>query len=524
MKLKRSIGPIGLMFTAISGILGSAWLFSPFYAAQIAGPAALLSWIIGGLAMMMIALTFAELICLFPISGGNARFIYFSHGVLSSFLFSWIMWLGYAAVAPAETMGVLQYLASEFPSLVVQKNHITVLSTPGYWVAALVLLGMCIINFLSIKWLSRYNSIIVWVKMTVPVIVAISLLMLSFNIHNFTHFGGFAPYGFKGVASALSVGGVIFAFAGYAPAIVLAGEAKNPQKVIPLVLAGALIICFLLYFLLEVCFIGAQAPGSLTQGWHSLHFAGDSSPFVGMADQLGMHWLRYLILVTAVITPLGTAIIFIATSSRVAYAMSQNGYFPHALLYLNKKGVPIIAVLLNFVVGMLLFFPSPGWQGMVGFLVSAFVLCYALGPISVLALRSQIPDQHRPFRLPWPKLWSFVALSIANLIVYWTGWAIYSEMCIAILLGVIVLIIMRYTRSTKITLDFKNAIWAIVYLAGMAVFSYLGNYGGGKGVLPINWDVLMIAVFSLGILYWSWLSRLPVDRAQVYIASIVEEG
>ncbi|MDF2529518.1 MAG: amino acid permease [Gammaproteobacteria bacterium] len=522
MKFKRSVGPIGLMFTAVSGILGSAWLFSPYYAAQIAGPAALLSWFIGGLAMLMIALTFAELTCLFPVSGGNARFIYFSHGVFSSFLFSWIMWLGYAAVAPAETMGVLQYLASICPWLVIVKNQVTVLSLQGYAVAALVLLMMCIVNFISIKWLSRYNAVIVWVKMIVPVIVACSILSLSFSWHNFTDFGGFMPYGYKGVVNALSLGGVIFAFAGYAPAIVLAGEAKNPQKVIPMVLAGALLICFLLYFVLEVCFIGAQAPTSLAQGWHSLHFAGDSSPFIGISEQLGMHWLRYLVLATAIITPLGTAIIFIATSSRVAYAMSQNGYFPHALLYLNNKGVPILAVLLNFAVGMILFFPAPGWQGMVGFLVSAFVLCYALGPVSLLALRSQMPNQVRPFRLPCPKLWSYLALCIANLIIYWTGWAIYSQMFIAILLGLIVLFGMRISQRTKVSLDFRHALWTIAYLVGMAVFSYLGNYGGGKAIIPVNWDILGIAIFSLLILYWSWLSRLPDEKARLNIASIVE--
>jgi amino acid transporter len=511
------------MFTAVSGILGSAWLFSPYYAAEIAGPAALLSWIIGALATLMIALTFAELTCLFPVSGGNARFIYFSHGVLSSFLFSWIMWLGYAAVAPAETMGVLQYLASAWPNLIVEKNQLTVLSHSGYWVAALVLFGMCIINLISIKWLSRYNAVIVWVKMIVPVIVASSILSLSFNWHNFHQFGGFMPYGFKGVAAALSTGGVVFAFAGYAPAIVLAGEAKNPQKVIPLVLAGALFICFLLYFLLEICFIGAQSPAALSHGWHSLSFMGDASPFIGISEQFGMHWLRYLILVTAVIMPLGTAIIFIATSSRVAYAMSQNGYFPHALLYLNSKGVPILAVLLNFIVGMILFFPAPGWQGMMGFLVSAFVLCYALGPISLLALRSQVPHQQRPFHLPWAKAWSCLAFCIANLIIYWMGWASYSEMYVGILLGLSVLLISKACRrSFKIGMDTKHAIWAMVYLSGMAMLSYLGNYGG-RGLLPVNWDILVIALFSFMILYWSWKSRLPNENAQRNIALIVEQ-
>src|SRR3990167_8576319 len=128
MKFRRTVGPIGLMFTAISGILGSAWLFGPYYAVQLAGPSALIAWVLGGLAMMMIAMTFAELSCMFPIAGGNARFIFFSHGVLTSFLFGWMMWLGYAAVAPVETMGVLQYLSAVLPWLVKQKEGITVLT------------------------------------------------------------------------------------------------------------------------------------------------------------------------------------------------------------------------------------------------------------------------------------------------------------------------------------------------------------------------------------------------------------
>jgi amino acid transporter len=220
--------------------------------------------------------------------------------------------------------------------------------------------------------------------------------------------------------------------------------------------------------------------------------------------------------------PLGTAIIFIATSSRVAYAMSQNGYFPHALLYLNRKGAPVIAVALNFVVGMILFFPAPGWQGMMSFLVSAFVLCYALGPISLLALRSQIPLQHRPFKLPWPRLWSYLALCIANLIIYWMGWTSYCEMYIGILLGLTVLLITRCWKRPKIQLDAKHAIWVMVYLSGMALISYLGNYGGGRGIIPLDWDLVVISVFSFGILYWSWASRLPAEKAQLNISSITE--
>jgi len=74
MNLKRSIGTWGLLFAAVGGIVGSGWLFGPYYAARIAGPAAILSWVIGGCLMMVIAMTFAELSSTFPLAGGTVRF------------------------------------------------------------------------------------------------------------------------------------------------------------------------------------------------------------------------------------------------------------------------------------------------------------------------------------------------------------------------------------------------------------------------------------------------------------------
>lgn len=525
MEMKRSLGSVGLMFTAIAGMMGSAWLFGPYYAAKMSGPASVLAWVVGGIAMMIIAMTLAELVCMFPISGGNARFMHFSHGTLASFIFSWLMWLGYAAVAPVETMGVLQYLASVFPQLTMVKAGVTVLTTPGYGIAALVLLLMCVLNFLSVKWVSYYNSVIVWFKMLVPLIVVIALAVTLFQVHNFTHFGGFMPEGWTSVASTLSLGGVIFAFAGYAPAIVLAGEAKNPQKTVPLVLIGALAICLLIYVLLELVFIGAMNPHDLTFGWTHLHFPHDASPFVGIGQQLGLHYLSILIFITAILAPLGTAFIFIATSSRVAFAMSQNGYFPHAMMHLNKRGVPFIAVILNFVVGLLLFFPAPGWQGMVGFLVSAFVLCYIIGPVSLLALRSELPHYKRTFRLPWAPVWSYVAFVVANLIIYWTGWHIFSKMLIAIIIGFVVLACMRLSprgRERGAPIDWKHGSWAIVYLIAMGLVSYLGDYGGGLAIIPRGPDMIVIALFSLVILWWAWASRLPKAQVEKHLGELLQ--
>ena len=514
MQFKRSLGPFGLMFSAVSGIMGSAWLFGPYFAAKLAGPASLISWVVGAVMMIVIAMTFAELVCLRPVPGGNARFIQFSHGTLTSFVFSWMMWLGYAAVAPVETMGVLQYLSSVYPSLVMQKMGVTVLTSEGYFVAAIILLAMCILNFASIKWLSRWNAVIVWFKVFVPIVVAVCLIYAAFNIHHFYSIGGFMPTGFHGVASAISYGGIIFSFAGYAPAIVLAGEAKNPQKTIPLVLIGALLICLGVYFILEVAFIGSVQPEMLANGWGKLSFSGDASPFVGMTHLYHLDWLKNLIFIMAILAPLGTALIFIATSSRVAFAMSKNGYFPKIFENLNRGGVPFVAVLLNFFIGMLLFFPSPGWQGMVGFLVSAFVLCYVIGPVALISLRTLWPDEKRSFRLPFAYLWCFLAFYFSNLIIYWTGWSIFKQMLIAILIGLLLLAISvicspKSFENTKFNI--KESIWVFGYLIGMGGITYLGAFSGGSHFLSFGWDALVIAIFSAIILLWSRFSLLRSD-------------
>ncbi len=508
MTFKRSIGPVGLMFTAVSGILGSGWLFGPYYAAQLAGPAALLAWVFAFFSILLIAMTFAELACMFPISGGSARFMHFTHGSLTSFIFSWVLYLGYAAVPPIETMGVLQYLASVYPVLVKKSGGLTVLSLEGYLAAALILLLMCVINLQSVKWLSRYNSVIVWFKLIVPLVIIVSLLWVSFHLGNFYKIeGGVFPSGFNGMASALTNGGIILSFVGFAPVIVLAGEAKNPQKVIPLVLLGALGICLLIYFLLQVAFIGALSPAHIAQGWSQVHFSLDSSPFVGLASELGLNHLKLLVFLIAIIAPLGTALIFITTSARVAHAMSENGFLPNMFKTLSKRGVPSIAIGLNFVIGMLLFFPAPGWQGMVSFLVSAFVLCYAIGPIALLSLRQNYPEGRRVFKLKFAKLFSYLAFTISNLLVYWTGWVTVWHMLVAVLLGLVILTVMRIFKSEE-NLNLKNSLWVFIYLPGLGLISYLGQFGG-IGLIPKYFDLLVMAIFSGVILILACLQAFP---------------
>ena len=110
----RTMGLFALTMTGVSSIIGSGWLFSAYYAAQLAGPAAIFCWLIGGLAVTLIALTICELGGLLPKAGGMARYLDFTHGSLAGFLSAWANWLGVVAVVPIEAMASIQYMSS-FP-------------------------------------------------------------------------------------------------------------------------------------------------------------------------------------------------------------------------------------------------------------------------------------------------------------------------------------------------------------------------------------------------------------------------
>lgn len=500
MKLQRSIGSFALLFSAVGGIVGSGWLFGPLYASQIAGPGAILSWIIGGVLMMVIALTFAELATAFPLAGGMVRFAEMSHGPLMSFTIGWMVWLSSVVVAPVETLALIQYAANYIPQLIHKVNGTHVLTMYGLIVAAFLMLIMSYLNLQGAKFFSRTSSAIVIIKLVVPVLTLFVLLTVDFHSKNLTAAGGFIPYGWQSIFAALPLGGVIFSFIGYSPAIQLAGEAKNPQRAIPLAIIGSLAFCIVMYSLLQLAFIGSLKPAFLTNGWHNLSFSGDSGPFAGILTGLGILWLVFIIYGDAIISPFGTAFIYTASTARVNYALCQTGFFPQSWKKLNAKGVPTRAMAVNYLVGLLLFLPFPGWQSMVSFIISCFVISYSIGPIALITLRRFYPDQKRSFSLPFASAFTMLAFYICNLLIFWTGWHTVSRLLIALAIGFIVFGY-RYFQSEDIrkNTQWQRAWWLIPYFIGIGVISYLGSYGGGNNTLKFGYDFVVIALFSITI-------------------------
>ena len=520
MQFKRSLGTLSLLLAAVGGIVGSGWLLGPLYVAKFAGPAATLSWILGGFLMMIIALTFAELASAFPLTGGTVRFLQLSHGQLVSFSMAWIGWLASVAVAPIETMALLHYADSYLPWLMHTSGGTPLLTHSGLVVAAALLLLLCVINSIGVQLLARANSFIVILKLLVPIATAIIISHSSFHIENFTSHG-FLPSGFKGVLAALPSAGVIFSFIGYSPAIQLAGEAKNPQKSIPIAIIGGLSLCIVLYVLLQFSFIGALAPSSFAAGWSQVHFPGDVGPFAGLALALGLSLLAKVLFVDAAVSPYGTALIYTASAARMCYAMGKNGFLPQSLLTLNRFGIPSRIIVLNYLIGLLLFLPFPTWQNMMSFLVSSLVLAYAVGPLALIALRKALPDHPRPFLLPMPRCISLIAFYICNLIIFWTGWAVISKMLIAIAVGYLLLFAVDKSKhGHSLHLSWGQNWWMFLYIGLLSLTTYLGSFNGGIDVLHFGWDFLAVFVMSTLIFLLSQRYTQDTDTVKTLIGEL----
>ena len=283
--LKKRIGPVGLLFIGTGSIIGSGWLFAALYAARDAGPSAVVSWILAAIMLGVIALVFAELGAALPLPGGFARYPHVTFGGLTSFVASWLCWLAYMVIPSVETMAILEYLGNEVPWLITTHQEERSLSVWGTLIAAVLLFSLMVINILGVQWVTHSNNVITVWKILIPTLTGVVLILVGFNATNFSEFG-LAPRGLSGIFEALAAGGVVFSLLGYRTIVELAGEAKKPQRDVPIAIFGSLLICTAIFVLVQIAFIGALPPEELAKGWQGIVIEGASGPFAAFAMAL----------------------------------------------------------------------------------------------------------------------------------------------------------------------------------------------------------------------------------------------
>jgi amino acid transporter len=523
-QLRRDIGPWGLIFISLGSIIGSGWLLGALGAAQVAGPASLLSWILAGAMLAVLALAHAELGATYPVAAGTARFPQFAFGRLAGFIAGWSSWLQAVTITPIEVEASLQYLNN----IGWVKNHLHLLhgngtlSATGLIAATVLMLAFTVVNIVGVKLLAESNAAMVIWKTAIPVLTVIVLLTLSFHGSNFSAGGGFAPYGAHGVFAALPAG-VVFALQGFEQAIQMGGEAKNPQRDISRAVIAAMLVGTAVYILLEIAFIGGLDPHNLVNGWAHPVKAGDFGPYATIAAGAGAGWLAYLLYIDAFISPAGTGLVYVGTSSRLSYALGRERSLPKTLGRLNARGVPLYPILLAFVVGELAFLPFPSWQSLVGLVTSATAIMYAFAPVSLTALRRRDPERRRPYRLPGAAVTSPVAFVAANLVIYWGGFEAMWKLLVAILLGFVLfqVSVARTPRDDRPFIDWRAASWIGPWLVGLTAIGFVGRYGhGAQKYLPEWIDLAVVVAFSLAIFYFA--VNVAMDSGRVK-ASVEEE-
>jgi amino acid transporter len=527
--LKRDMGLVGAIWSSETSLIGSGWLFGSLFAAQAVGTAALLSWAIAGVIVIVLALVHAELGGMYPVSGGTARFPHFAFGSIAGASFGFFSWLQAVCVAPIECFAVMQYGQYWFTGHNINIYNPTTKVTTGLgFVFTIILMAIfTAINFLAMRLFNRVNSVITVWKVAVP-ILAIIVLFTQFKSKNFGAGGGFMPYGLQSVFSAMPTAGIVFAYLGFEQADQLAGEIKNPQKNLPRAIIIAILLAIAIYILLQVVFIGAIPHSEISgpKGWLGLSATNPIviGPFAGLAGVVGFVWLANILRVDAFVSPFGTGLMYQTSTSRVGYGLARNRYFPTAFRWTDKNGVPWFSLLAAFALGLLFLLPFPSWKSLVGLVTSASVLMYAGAPLSLSAFRKQVPDAPRPYRMPGATVLAPLAFIFACEIIYFSGFDTVWKLGICVVAGYIIIGAWMLYDKERPPLDWRSAQWLPVYLIGMGIISWQGRYcssgAAGPGAscsatnrIPFWWDMAIVAVFALIIFYWAQAVRL--SRAEM---------
>jgi amino acid transporter len=554
--LDRGVGFLGLLWASETSIIGSGWLFGALGAAVLAGPSAILGWVLGSVIILVLALVHAELGGLFPVSGGTSRFPHYAFGSFAGATFGWASYLQAASVAPIEVLAAVQYLSTAhwarnfFHATAAAGGAGGTLHGFGYLAAGILMLLFVIINLVGIRFFARINNAVTTWKVAIPVVTILILLIGHFHSSNFGHAaGGFftSHNAIKNILLTLPAG-IIFSLLGFEQAVQLGGESANPGRDLPRAVILSIVIGAIVYILLQIAFIGGLNPSVLLHngGWTGLATSKSAvagklaaGPFFTLVSIAGISWLATVLRIDAVISPGGTGLMYETASARLSFGLSRNGFVPTAFESVSASRVPVFGVIIATLVGILFLLPFPSWAKLVGIVTSASVFMYAGAPVALGALRRQKPDLPRTYRLPAGEILAPLAFAGAGWVILFSGWQTYTTLVVALLIGY-ALIALSYALKLNPKappMDWQAAPWIITWIIGMGVISYLSDFGpggiiggigpfknvlaqGGTDEIGLWGGIIASGLFSLIIYYWAVFTRLPEHKVDEYVADV----
>src|SRR2546423_4144549 len=453
--------------------------------------------------LALLALTYAELGATYPVAGGSARFPYYSHGPIVGFTAGWASWLQAVFIPPIEVLAAITYVNSvgwvnqHFNMINKVGDSAGLLNKAGLVVAIILMVLFTVINPGGAKCPPDRNVIVVIGKPAVPVVALAVVAWLQFKPANFQAGGGFMPFGFHGVFAALT-GGVVFALQGFEQAVQLAGEARNPKRDLSRAILTAMAIGAVLYSLLQIVMIGGLDPANIVKGW-SKPLGTDPSDHGArytLALAVGAGWLGKVLIIDAVISPAGTGVVYVATTARISYALGEEREMPSVLATTNRKGVPVVSILVAAIVGCLALGPFKSWSALVSVITAATAIMYAFAPVSLAALHKVDGRRPRSYRVPLPSLLLPAAFCSANLIIYWGGFGTTWKLACAIVIGLALFAVGAWSSRTAAGHTVRNAVWILPWLGGQVLIGWLRRHcNRGRDILAHLGDPFLGMVF-----------------------------
>ncbi|HEX8882152.1 MAG TPA: amino acid permease [Candidatus Acidoferrum sp.] len=450
--LKRALGPINLVTLGIGAIIGAGiFVITGQAAAQFAGPAIIISFVLAGVACAFAGLCYAEFASLIPIAGSAYTYSYATLGELIAWIIGWDLILEYAFGAATVAVGwsghlraFLRDLGWSLPAM--PTSSFTLWGLPVQlrydYVGFLVIVAITTILVIGIKESANFTTAIVILKVAV-VCMFIALATVFFAKHawkpNFwypfipANTGTTGEFGWSGILRGAGV--VFFAYIGFDAVSTAAQEARNPKKDMPFGILGSLVICTVLYILVS---------GLLTRlvPYTQLNVP---DPVVVGVRATGYQWATFLVELGALAGLATVMLVMLLGQSRVFYSMSRDGLlWPWASKIHSRFRTPYISSMVVgvFVAILATLLPLHILDEMtsVGTLL-AFVLVSA----GVWVMRKTHPELPRPFKTPLVPLVPILSIVFCGALIYGLSPATKWRLVIWLVIGLVI----YFTYSVK---------------------------------------------------------------------------